>query len=103
MENKLGFCTFADLIDEYIDKVGITKCCGDILMLLANRLNDKARLIERVMKDNESDSIPSGANGKANPNPATPEEILSRNSAERAVPSCNLDGLTLVLEREYRK
>ncbi len=101
MENKLDFCTFADLIDQYIDKVGITKCCGDILTILGNRLTDKARLIERVMKDSES--IPSGADGKANPNPASPEEILSRNSAERTVPSSNLNGLTLVMEREYRK
>ncbi len=96
MENKLDFCTFADLIDEYIDKVGITKCCGDILTILGNRLTDKARLIERVMKDSESDSIPQDASQKTS-------TTFGAEAGGEPVTSRQLGGLTLVLEREYRK
>lgn len=95
----------ADLIDQYIDQIGITKACADILNILGSRLYTKSRMIEHMMvdRDSESDSIPSGSYGKANPNPVTPEAILSRNGTETAATPSNLEGLTLVLEREYRK
>ncbi len=104
METKLNYLDLTGLIDLYIDQYGIARACADILHIVQARLYTKSRMIEHMLdRDSELDSIPSGADGKANPNPASPEEILSRNSAERAVPSSNLDGFTLILEREYRK
>ena len=114
-----------ELIDQYIDQEGITKTCAHIMTILVNRLDDKLKIIEPVLsflddkeediyteKDGRSikgdsnrvlDSIPSGAY-KAHPNPVTPEEeVPTGNRLEPAVTPCNLEGLTLILEREYRK
>lgn len=56
MEKKrIQYWDLAELIDDYIDQVGITKVCSDVLTLLAHRLNDKLRVIGPALKkDDES-------------------------------------------------
>ncbi len=71
------------------------RACRDIIRYLHILGDDIDRAVD--------DSIPSGSYGKAHPNPATPEEVPTGNRTETAATSCNLEGLTLVLEREYRK
>jgi hypothetical protein len=82
-----------DLLDFFLKRNNY-EACKNITRYLRLIGEDIDRLI---------DSIPSGSYGKAHPNPVTPEEVPTGNRTETAATSCNLEGLTLVLEREYRK
>ena len=79
------------LLQWYMDR-GDDRACRDIIRYLHILGDDINRAVD--------DSIPSGAYCKAHPSPVTPEEVPTGNRMEPAAPSCNLQGLTLVLERE---
>ena len=54
MEKRIMYFDLIEMIEQYIDQVGITKTCSDILTLLTNRLNDKLRVIGPLKEENES-------------------------------------------------
>ena len=43
-----------DRIEKYIEQVGITKACADIMTVLINRLYDKLRVIGPLKEKDES-------------------------------------------------
>lgn len=54
MENqRVYYFEFVDLIERYIDQVGIIKATADILTVLSNRLYDKLRVIGPALEKEE--------------------------------------------------
>jgi UDP-N-acetylglucosamine transferase subunit ALG13 len=51
---RILYFDLVEQIDQYIQEVGITKASADILTVLANRLNDKLRIIGPLKDENES-------------------------------------------------
>ena len=58
MGKRIMYFDLVELIEQYIDQVGITKTCSDILTVLANRLNDKLRVIGPALKEENESHVP---------------------------------------------
>ena len=53
MEKRIMYFDLVEMIEGYIDQVGITKATADILTVLSNRLNDKLRIIGPALKEDK--------------------------------------------------
>ena len=57
MEKKrILYFDLSEQIDQYIDQVGITKVCADLLCILSNRLYDKVNVIGPMLEKEENES-----------------------------------------------
>jgi len=54
MGKRIMYFDLVELIEQYIDQVGITKACADIMTVLTNRLYDKLKVIGPLKEENES-------------------------------------------------
>jgi hypothetical protein len=81
------------LLQWYMDR-GDDGASRDIIRYLYILGDDLSRLI---------DSMPSSADHKAKSNLASPEATSSEEAGSEPVSPRHLGGLTLILEREYRK
>ena len=56
-KDRILYHNLTDMIDQYIDQVGITKASADILRMLSIRLYDKLRIIGPALEKEENESI----------------------------------------------
>ena len=53
--NRILYDDLINMIDGYIDGVGLTKATADILTMLCNRLYDKLRIIGPMLEKEEKE------------------------------------------------
>lgn len=64
MEKRIMYFDLVELLEKYIDQVGITKATADIMTVLTNRLYDKLRVIGPALSlDDKEEDIYTEKNG----------------------------------------
>ena len=58
-KERIYYFDVIDLIERYIDQVGITKACADIMIVLSNRLYDKLKIIGPALEKENNEPISS--------------------------------------------
>ena len=48
---RVGYSFLSDVIESYIEEMGITKATADLLTIITIRLNDKIKLMQDTLKE----------------------------------------------------